>query len=472
MLSLLLPEELDKFRDFVASPFFNGEKKLSRVLEQLIKETSVSKGVEDKMGKSISQKGRLGSKKIYSQLVILHQRFVGYLSFEANRIPGAMALREYIRMGYLESFPEMVHELRNKVKAKALHVNGLDSLYDRFQLDWLDALLQAQSSVRKANPSLQNAYQSWKLLAITGWLKLLYAVENERVFVSETALTANTDAVMTFLESQAEDLDDPYLTMHLLALKTLGESGATAFHQLKQHLEINMETYSHEALQDLHSAALNFAIRRYNQEELEYGEEVEALLRMGLTHGILLNHRGMLSGFQLRNHTITMLRMGCFEQVVWLLNTYASRLEHDHKGFTVHLCWSMYHVFRREYEVASKHLARLERKRGVDHLLILDRNAYCLIVAYAQADWEHLDDIIGAAKVYLSQNKTLIGKTHYRSYNNMILFMDHLRKLKTEVNAPVRIKKAQMNLERMGRTKPVACRWWLEEAFGELCVGL
>ena len=179
--------------------------------------------------------------------------------------------------------------------------------------------------------------------------------------------------------------------------------------------------------------AINFCIRRINQQEERFFREIFDLYQSGLQHGALLEN-GILSRWTYNNITLTGLRLREFEWVKTFLHDYAPLLGESHREGAVNFNLARYHYETGALREAMQHLLRIDYDDVLHNLAA--KTMLCKIY-FTLGETDALENQLDSIQIYL-RRKRVLGY-HRDNYSAIVRF---IRKLLTvNLNSMVERKK-------------------------------
>jgi hypothetical protein len=231
-------------------------------------------------------------------------------------------------------------------------------------------------------------------------------------------------AVAAYFHGYHAQLGGPESEVHFSKLKTLLQGHAAVFSLAETH--------------DLFLMAINFCIRKINQQELRYFREIFDIYQTGLEHGALLED-GTLSRWTYNNITSTGLRLREFEWVWRFLHNYAPLIGEEHREGAVNFNLARYHYEKNELREAMRHLLHIEYD---DVLQNLTAKTILSKIYYRLDEWDALENQLDNIQIYIRRKKVL---GYHR--DNYLAFVKYLRKLlATNLGNPADREKLQAEI--------------------------
>ncbi|MFN0175849.1 MAG: hypothetical protein ACKVU0_14445 [Saprospiraceae bacterium] len=201
----------------------------------------------------------------------------------------------------------------------------------------------------------------------------------------------------------------------------LGGDGSDGhFTQLKSLLQEHTPRFSVSETHDLFLMAINFCIRRINQQEDRFFREIFDLYQSGLRHGALLEN-GILSRWTYNNITLTGLRLQEFEWVKKFLHDYAPLLAESHRVGAVNFNLARYHYDTGSLREAMQHLLHIEYDDVLHNLAA--KTMLCKIY-FRLGETDALANQLDSIQIYLRRKKVL--GYHRDNYSAIVRFIRKL----------------------------------------------
>ena len=216
-------------------------------------------------------------------------------------------------------------------------------------------------------------------------------------------------------------LEVPLIRLYYFSFKSLTQPEVEShYYQFKQLLDQYSDIVPQSELRDLILLAINFCIRKINNGELSYYQEVLLLYKEGLEKEFLLEN-GELSRFTYHNIATSGLRSGEYQWVESFIRDYRSALHPDYQNTSYNFNRSRLEYSRKNYKVALRLLLQANYK---DLLLNLAAKTVQLKVYYEIGEFSLLESHLEAMKMFVRRKK-VIGY-HQTNYLNIIQYTQKL----------------------------------------------
>lgn len=195
-----------------------------------------------------------------------------------------------------------------------------------------------------------------------------------------------------------------------------GEGSDGHFARLKSLLEEHAARFSVAETHDLFLMAINFCIRRINQQQERFFREIFDLYQAGLRHGALLED-GILSRWTFNNITATGLRLREYAWTWAFLQDFSPLLAEGHREGTMHFNLARYHYETGELRSAMQHLLRIEYDDVLQNLAA--KTMLCKIY-FSLGETDALENQLDSIQIYLRRKKVL--GYHRENYSAIVRF--------------------------------------------------
>ncbi len=462
MLRNLGSKELNRFSEYLGSPFFNKDTDLlifynhirkyapefdSKSLE---KERLVKKGIP---GITINEK-KLGY--MMSDVVDHVEGFIRYNTYFENTLEGyCNTLRVYNKWENDKLFDQTLREAREYLEKDPYR--NAPYFYKEYLLQSELNLFFDRQKKRAYDASLQKAADYLDLFYIA--TKLKYSCE----LINRQKLVA-TDYELRFLKEISDHLREtaydayPSITIYYQILMTFVENDIDAhFEKLKTLLEEHTDKFPPDEAKDMYAYAQNYAIRKINAGNAHYLREYFNLSKQALEKELLMVD-GYLSPWTYKNIVIAALRAGETGWTEQFIKNYKTKLNEKFRtnAYNYNLAYLLF--FKGQYGEALKLINQVE---FTDIFYALDSRTMLIKIYYQMDEWDPMQSAIEAFKVYLRRNKTLSENVKVL-YSNFLKFIDKLSRL-------TRRDKLKLNemLVKLEETKQVADIGWLRQKIDE-----
>lgn len=362
--------ERTRFREYVASPFFNKHHKLKELLDYLLQ--SAPHFQTPALEKTLVFAHLYGAEpydefRINNLISDLLQLYYDYLAFRAydekkslqqSLLVSALLEREEWQLA--ERQLKKWKDLQSKTSLR--HFQYFDDLYEFHESSDILFLSKAR---REYDPHLQEKSAA---------LDHSYALNKLRIAcdMASRNVVTNSQYACRLLDSLLNAFaGDPGLPVFEVYRKTLlmlqNEGDERHYFELKELLSEHLSAIPNDELNTLYQYALNYCIRQINSGQTRYYPEILDLYRVLLERRIIFRN-GSLSHWTYKNIITVAIRLGEFNWAETFIHQYRNHLQEDvrHNAFAYNIASLCY--ARKDYAAALRHLHNVEFSDPSYHL--------------------------------------------------------------------------------------------------------
>ncbi|GJM35987.1 MAG: hypothetical protein DHS20C18_49880 [Saprospiraceae bacterium] len=208
---------------------------------------------------------------------------------------------------------------------------------------------------------------------------------------------------------------------------------------------------------DLFLFAINYCIRKINEEKMAYLREALDIYQKGIEDGVLL-YNGRLSHFTYHNAVGIALRLEEHEWTASFLEKYRPLLNEKHRDTAYHHNFARLAYAQRQYGLALQHLQQADYKDLIHSMVA---KTLQLKIYYEIQEFALLDAHLKSVGTFLGRKEKM--SYHHHNYYNIV------RMTKAILALPPNHKKAADQLrQRMQKTEPLTERNWLLAKLNEV----
>ncbi len=453
VVNQLNSQDIRNLRKFLHSPFFNQRQDVVDLFEYLILEKESLEA--EKVFTKLFPSDAFDATKLRLVMSYLFRQIEKYLSvaefFENEETQKSLILSAYKKRNLPEQVRRTIKEGIIALQKKELRNAGwynynFQMQFEYFQLESADTPT-AELNRQELSDTLDIAYLIAKLRQVCLLLshKAIYKSEFDIGFLGP---------LIVFLKSRNFQ-SIPAIAVYFHCYFMLSEPDEERhFRTFKDLLLKKGTVFSTWEIRDLYLQAINYCIKRINDGEANYFEEVMDLYKEGLQKGYLLEN-GILSRFTYHNIVSAGLKTGDFEWVKDFIYLYKKNLKRKYResSFSYSLAKLEYHL--KNYDAA---LSMLQKSNYRDLLLNLGAKTLLLKIYYELDEYDLLEAHLEAMKNYI-RRKRVIGY-HQKNYRNIIQIT---RKL-LSINGNDKLKMKALN-NQIQNADPLTERDWLIDQF-------
>ncbi|MEM9917704.1 MAG: hypothetical protein AAF990_06390 [Bacteroidota bacterium] len=457
ILSSFNKGDLNQFRKYLLSPFFNENEGLIHLFDLLL---PVILGKNKQLQKELLWKQLFGKtpyhdiqfRRLMSDLNKHAQQFLAYRHFEKDSFNVQMRLLDGLQEPKLEKhFNATIRSIGQTLDKKDIR----DSSYHeyKFHFEYHQHKYLEKSKIKKNDFSnLEKADHHLNCFYISQKLKHYCDLLGYQRFLSRDS---HIELLPSFIEyvGQSDYLKEPavqaYYTICMMYRFPEEES---YFQHLKQYLENNLQHFPREEQKTLYIFAMNYCIylQIHNGKRKYLGELFQ------LYHKVLDEELIFEKGYLDPNHYKNIISAGLqtreFDWVENFIQVYTDRLAEKHQDNALNYNLANLYFHKKEY---SKVIEQLREVEYTNLSYALGGKLILLRTYYELGEFNALDSLIDSFRIYLRRNK-LISKDVQQQYLNALRFTKKLISIPTYDKAS--LQKISMQIE---QSKAVAAKRWL-----------
>lgn len=455
LLTSLGRKELNAFKKFLNSPFFNQRQDVIQLFEIIEKRLRSSKKFPDRVTlfHQIYPNQPFNDstfRLVKSYLYKLIEHFLAYQEVFENELETKLHLaNNYLKRDLPDLFQRTLKQLEiNLEKHPLRNVHYYNTLSELQMKQFQFEAAQKQSyqvQLQEFSDTIDITYLTQKLrqtCLITSH-QSIYKSEYQIGFLNE---------VIQFVEAQGY-LEIPAIDIYYQCYFMLIEPETEAhFFRFKNLIIQHNSKFPTSEIRDLHLLALNYCIRQVNSGNVAYFQEILDLYKTGLQNEYLLKN-GTLSNYSYHNIVSAGLRTEDYEWVEFFIKNYLNNLEKKYRDSSLSFNMARLEYCRKNYDSA---LELLQKSNYRDLLVNLLAKTVLLKIYYELSEFDLLHSHLDAMKNYV-RRKQVIGY-HKTNSLNIIKYAHQLIKLN-----PFDKKEQEILRQNIQKEEVLTEREWLLE---------
>jgi len=453
LLFTLSPNEWRNFAEFLASPYFNKNKKVV-VLFNYIRKLSPD-FPEKKLERAVVFAKMYPKEKFNSKiledliygLLKLAEKFLLINNLEKNPIKSSLMILEELIERKLEKHYRTYHKKTTKLIAKQ---NDQETYLARYQLSTISREHYVAQSPRKYDPILHQTIEDLDQFYFFNKLKLTCELLDWKNIFSLDVKVNFIEPVIANIEERVEELS-PIMKIYLTAYHLHNKSNTDAeFIQLKQELKDYQTAISNKQKTGFYLLAINYCMLQMqkNNNVFFYVEQCLELYLEGIQHKFLYKN-GYLTPWTFKNVVKLGFNLKKYDWTADFIQQYHKHLEISYQEDAFHYNLADLHYRKKNYGEALTHLIQVQYS---DVYYVLDTKVILLKIYFETDEEEALLSMIASFTIYLKRNKKIANNVK-QTYLN---FTNYLYKI-------LRAKPSKLPnlIEDIKQVQPIANRRWL-----------
>lgn len=420
-LRVLSRQELNQFKDFVWSPYFNKNEKSRKLVACILPffpgfedNALEKKNIYPKIyGKSTYNETRINNLISYTYQLL--ESFIANLHIDANTNPDIPLLYQLHKMDLGIHFDRAKSRVEKRLQEK--HTHDSQFYYQKFQLASITDDRFLHSGIRKHHESLQEKSDHLDLYYLIEKLKVTCEMLNRQMILNQSFDIKLIKFLEKSLESDWSQYKKiPIIRLYYMVYKSLTEpEKENHYTELVTTLGKKIEKISQSVARELYDFAQNYCIRRINSGQTAYQTHILKLYKDMINNEMIMEN-GIISEWDYKNIVTIAIRL---EDHAWtedFINRFKDYLAPEVKENAHTYNLAMLYYSMKEY---SKSLQLLLDVEFSDVFYHLGAKTTLLKIYFEEMEAEAFHNLYDTFNTYLFRNK-LISESQRISYKNML----------------------------------------------------
>lgn len=455
--------ELNRFRKYVESPFFNESKHLLLLFNLLAKELK-KKGVihstKEAQWKIVFGNATYNDTKfrrLHSDLLKLLEGFIGYEIYAANPVKEQLNILQAINQRDLQKLENTALKQTEKAQERSPHRNSTYYL-NEFHLQCEKELFERRTFHRDQQTNLDAMMDNLDYFYLSEKLKsYCELINNKKAFQIDYEPVFASEILEHLRKVNYEHIPAINIYYHVFLMLTEQES-EVYFERLLELLTQHANAFPAAEAQALYGQAQNYCILKINSGQGDFMEKLFNIYQTVLEQEIILN-QGVLSVWDYKNIVTVGSRTGKFDWVEQFILDYKNKLPTAFQENAYSFNLARLFFSKKEYSKVIELLATVEYQ---DVFYLLDSKTMLLKTYFEIDEQEALYALLESFRILLNRKK-IVAPTYRTNYGNLI---KHVKRLVDFRNGKkVDLAKISDSLE---KDSNVADLGWLKQKIKEL----
>jgi len=278
---------------------------------------------------------------------------------------------------------------------------------------------------RQTETNLQQVVDSLDVYFLANKLRYSCEILNNKGVVNVAYDLFLLDEIQHFLRNRNLE-QHPVIAIYHQILRTLREPDEPEhYERLLRLLEEHRALFKPQEVFDMYVYAKNYCIIKINKGHVAYTRKLFDFYQLMLSGGILFRE-GKLTQWDFKNLVSLGLRLEEFDWTKQFMEQYSDRLAPEHRDNV-----RSFNQANLEFHLGNfdRTLSLLQEVEFTDVYYHLDSKALLLKTYYQTGEWDSLQSLIEAFKVYLKRNRS-ISEYQRTVYGNLVRFTATLLRYK------------------------------------------
>ena len=461
--------ELNSFRKYLESPYFNMNEKLLTLFDlyafRIRKESDDELTKEEVWSVLFPNKKYSDPKlrKLNSDLLKVFEEFLAQKSFDSNRFLKNNLILRAIRTRKIEKLYKSTTASTDR-SIEQTYNRSSDYLYAKFTNEKEKLELYSENEIlRKRSKNIENEvnideiasyldqyYLSEKLkyyVKLLGWKKMI-SLEQEINHIEE---------LNSMIDNGDYNHIPPIIIYSTIAKTQLDPDNVDNYFKLKEQVIENIDYFPDDEIRSIYDALLSFCVRRVNKGDLAFQEETLNVYKGALEKETIFSN-GYITQVTFNNIVFFALRTGEFDWAESFVEEYKSRLNDKDRANSVSFSHARIEFYKKNYGKVIELLQQVE----MDSVIYTLNSKTILLFSYYELDeFDALDSFINSFRVYVNREKSISSrkKGHYKNLLKYINKIINLRRSDKEGIEKIR--------QEIIETPGIVSKPWLLEKLNE-----
>lgn len=463
--------ELNSFRKFLISPFFNQNERIIALFDLIDDYVRNKKEFYELSNEQLWEKvhGNLKDfteirlRKLFSDIFALSEEYMAHVEFsEEKSFKLSMLFKAYKNRGLRELYPTIINDT---TQIEKIHKNKNAEFYLHkymHQRSIMEFNLEGQILARNEDleKKLNVEEVSFNLDVFFIAEKLKYYCEllewNKNYNLSKQIV--GIDIILKLAQSQFFKDYPPIAIYYTISQAIKNDKDTDWYYKLKDLIDKYLHLFDKEESKKILDFAISYCVTKGNKGLAEFEKQAFILYKFGLKNDLLFYQQQNISPTYFRNIVFSALRNN---EIMWAENfikDFGKNLEVNLRESNINFSLARIEMHKKNYTKVIELLAYTEYKEVFQALL--SRNL--LLAAYYELkETDSLESLLNSFKLYLDREKSL-NKERKTQYYNLIKFT------RTLLNLTKKDKdKLQALKEEIEKAEAVVNKAWLLEKVGE-----
>lgn len=457
-------KDFRRFREYLASPFFNKRTDLISfyaLLENLSPDFPDNKIERRDIWSQYSPDTPFDEKEFAYLMNFLLKQGENYIYINAvgsdDIARGTLMLNHYLDHGLNKHYRAVYQKTYKDLQAQPYR--DAEWQLKAWRLAYTEVHHFYSSQTRKPTDSLLLAAQHLDAFYLDTRLEMSSEALNLNQILKEAIDTSFIDGSLGYMDQL--EIQEPAIEIRKLVLMILRDPEDTeSFRKLRHALPDITRYFPPEKVKGIFAYAQNFCIRRIKSGDGTFQEELFGIYQEAIEAGAMYEGE-FLNPWNFKNVCTVALNLGEFHWTESFIKTHEHRIPPESRTSAVSYNLANLHFRRGDHDKALVALMRVEFS---DIFYALDTRRMQLKIYFEREDYIALSSLISSFRIYLRRNR-IISESNRVAYKN---FVDWLARIFRSVQRQ-EIEDLEQYAEEIRKTDPIVEGEWLVEkcmAFG------
>lgn len=462
--------ELNSFRKFLVSPFFNQNERIIALFDLIDDYVRNKKDfyelsneqIWDKVHGNLKDFTEIRLRKLFSDIFALSEEYMAHVEFsEEKSFKLSMLFKAYKNRGLRELYPTIINDT---TQIEKIHKNKNAEFYLHkymHQRSIMEFNLEGQILARNEDleKKLNVEEVSFNLDVFFIAEKLKYYCEllewNKNYNLSKQIV--GIDIILKLAQSQFFKDYPPIAIYYTISQAIKNDKDTDWYYKLKDLIDNYLHLFDKEESKKILEFAISYSVTKSNRGNLSFDKETLDLYKKGINENLFIEKQ-TISPTNFRNICGYALKAGEIKWVENFIDDFGKYLEENVRESNINFSRARVEGYKKDWRKLIGYLSYTEYTEVFQALL---SRTLLLIAYYELKENDSLESLLNSFKLYLDREKSL-NKERKTQYYNLIKFT------RTLLNLTKKDKdKLQALKEEIEKAEAVVNKAWLLEKVGE-----
>ncbi len=429
--------ELNSFKKYLSSPYFNMNENLIAIYE--IYEPLLKGKLNDKLSKELiweiifpgKKYNDTKYRKLHSELLKTFEDFIAQKAFDNNKFLRANLTLQAVRTRKIEKLYKSVSASSDRAIERQYN-RSTEYLYAKYFN--ANEKLQFYSDSQLQRRRSKNIAGDLNISETVKYLDQFYIAEKQKHYVKLLSWkkVLNLEQKIDYIDLlnemiKNEEIENipPIAIYSTISKMFLNQNDEESYFKLKNQVDEFIDNFPDDEIRYIYYAILNFCVRMVNMGNLSFQKETLEVYKEALAKNTLFQN-GYLTTVSFNNIVFFALRVGEYDWAEQFVANYMDRLNDTDRNSSVSISLARIEFYRKNYGNVIELLQEVEMNSAVYNL----NSKTILLLSYYELDeFDALDSFINSFRVYLNREKSISARKK-GTYKNLLKYVTRLINLR------------------------------------------
>ena len=454
LLNSLQKRDINRFKQYLASPLFNKRVDIQELLQSWIEENGRHHPKEVYWEKvyPLQEYSTTKWNLLTSRLFKLLEGFLIWNEFNQDEFQQNYTLSKvYRKLNHDKLFKKSILDSGVILEKQVLRDSNYLLRKHNLSFEKYDYFT---SQNRKEKTNLQDVSNHLDTYFLTTKLRqACYALSREIIQQEQYEIKLIQEVIL-FIEANTDYLKIPSIAIYYYCNKSIRTNeNELYFVRLREAIKNYQHLFPPTEIRDIYTVAINYSIRKLNTGSSLFVKEAYELYLLSLEQGFLLEE-GMMLESTYSNLVFLSVKLKKYKWTKQFIDKYQRHLKPAYRQPLYHFSLSKLYYEQDQLDQSLKHLIQIETKAS---FLLLGAKVMQLKIYYELEEFDLLESLLETLRVYLQRSKDLGYRKKY--YEHILYFTKKL------LQVPIMSKSDRSQLKESIQTAEIFTEkeWFLKQ---------